>query len=159
MFFQKNISAWFVKAILQRYWRLRRPATLGAQGIILNAQNEILLIRHTYRPGWHFPGGGVEFNETCEQALNREVLEETGVIIEQTPQLHGIFANFSSFPGDHIAVYIIQHWHQLNIPKPNVEIAEQDFFAYDNLPVGISYGTRARLAEIFDKVPRSSVWC
>ncbi|HET7302528.1 MAG TPA: NUDIX hydrolase [Candidatus Saccharimonadales bacterium] len=34
-----------------------------------------------YPDCWHIPGGGVETDETKEQALQREILEETGIDI------------------------------------------------------------------------------
>lgn len=48
-----------------------------ASGVILK-DNEVLLI-HRIREGkeyWVLPGGGVEKNETAEEALNREMSEE-----------------------------------------------------------------------------------
>ena len=147
-----------ISRVLQRYWRLSRGLTLGAQGAVVDAQDRVLLIRHGYRPGWHFPGGGVEKNESLELALRRELVEEAGVEIEGTPQLFGVYANFQAFPNDHIALYVVRQWRQPAIPKPNTEIAEQGFFALDALPEGITRATRARLAELFEGVSKAHTW-
>ncbi len=148
----------FYLKVLMPYWRLTRGMTLGAQGVILDSRNRVLLIRHGYRPGWHFPGGGVEWNETAEMALAREVLEETGVVIEERPRLHGLFANLRASPSDHVAVFIVQEWRQPSIPRPNHEVAEQRFFPLHELPPNTSRGAQRRLAEIFDGAPISPLW-
>lgn len=144
--------------VLMPYWRLTRGMTLGAQGVILDDADRVLLIRHGYRPGWHFPGGGIEWNETAETALAREVLEETGVVIEGRPRLHGLFANLHASPSDHVAVFIVREWRQPSIPPANHEIAEQRFFSLSELPEDVSKGARRRLAEIFDGEPLSPLW-
>ena len=46
------------------YFRLARPMTLGVRAAVLDAQDSVLLVRHSYTPGWHMPGGGVEPGET-----------------------------------------------------------------------------------------------
>ena len=44
--------------------------TFGVRGVIHDAgNNAVFLVRHTYVPGWHFPGGGVEAGETALESL------------------------------------------------------------------------------------------
>lgn len=132
--------------------------TFGAQGILVDEASRVLLIRHGYRPGWHFPGGGVEHGEKVEDALAREVLEETGAILTGPPQLFGIYSHFDIFPGDHIALFLVRQWRRGVIPEPNAEIAECRFFALDELPNGLSPGTSRRIKEVFGNAEQSSAW-
>ena len=147
-----------IKRILFPYWRLRRGMTLGAQGIVIRDGRDVLLIRHGYRPGWHFPGGGVEWNETLLTALAREVREETGVIVRGEPRLHGIFANFHTAPCDHVAVYLVEDWEQPSVPSPSMEIREQAFFPLSDLPIDIVGGAQRRIAELFQGHPIAPHW-
>ncbi len=143
---------------LRPWWRLTRGLTLGAQGVVLTRENKVLLVRHGYRPGWFFPGGGVERHETLQDALLREVEEETCVVPTGPAEFHGLFANIERFPGDHIAVFVVRQWQRDSIPKPNAEIAEQDFFDPGALPTATDSGTRRRLAEILDGQPPARHW-
>jgi ADP-ribose pyrophosphatase YjhB (NUDIX family) len=147
-----------VAMVLQRYWRLTRSLTMGVQGVVLDDADRVLLIRHGYRPGWHFPGGGVEKGETVPDALSRELQEEAGIALPSPPQLFGIYAHFDVFPGDHIALFVVRDWRQERVPKPNAEIRDQRFFASTNLPQDTSDGTRRRLAEVLGGAPRSDRW-
>ena len=142
----------------QSYWRMSRPLTLGAQGCVVDPDGRILLIRHTYRPGWHFPGGGVEKNETVETALARELKEEAGVELIGRPRLIGIYANFRYFPSDHIALFLVEQWRQPVPPKPNWEIRDHGFFAVEQLPEDTHPATRARIAEIRSAGVLSELW-
>lgn len=143
---------------LRPWWRLTRGLTIGAQGVVVDERSGVLLVRHRYRPGWFFPGGGVERLETIEAALARELREETGVLIRAPATLHGIFSNGENFPGDHIALFTVRDWDQLDPPAPNMEIAEHGFFALQDLPRETDAGTRRRLAEIFDGADLSEKW-
>jgi ADP-ribose pyrophosphatase YjhB (NUDIX family) len=136
---------------------LTRPVTLGVRAIVVD-DDRVLLVRHSYVSGWHFPGGGVEAGETCVEALEREVREEAMVAIDGPPVLHGVFLNTKSSRRDHVAVYLVRAFRILGDRAPDWEIEEARFFPRSALPEGTTAATRARLAEIFDSAPLSGRW-
>lgn len=143
---------------LQRYWRMTRAVTLGAQVMVIDADRRVLLVRHGYRPGWHFPGGGVDRGESLIDAAARELREETGVLAREPLALFGIYTNFAAFPGDHVAVFSLMQFERGPVPKPSAEIAEQGYFPIDAPPAGTSPGTCARLAEWDGRRQRTAAW-
>ena len=57
-------------------------------GAVIVEDGKVLLIRRRYEPlkgHWSLPGGMVEVGETLEAALAREMLEETGLVVDVGP--------------------------------------------------------------------------
>ena len=146
------------RRLLQPVWRFQRGLTLGAQGVVVGDDGRVLLVRHTYKPGWCFPGGGVEKGETVATALARELQEECGVVIDQPPELFGVYSNMRNFPGDHVVLFVVRHWYRTHIPAPNAEIEAQDWFAVSPVPDGCAPATARRLTEVFGAAHRDELW-
>jgi 8-oxo-dGTP pyrophosphatase MutT (NUDIX family) len=127
---------------------VRRRMVIGAR-LVLVEEGRFLLIRHTYMPGWHFPGGGVEPGETAGEAARREGLEETGYEAGDSLRLHGFFLNANPATNrDHVAVYVATGFRQVRAFQRDAEIAEIGWFSADALPDGVEPGTARRIAEI-----------
>ncbi|WP_102691615.1 NUDIX hydrolase [Rummeliibacillus pycnus] len=62
----------------------------GSVVLILNKQNEILLQKR-HDGGWGLPGGLMELGESLEDVARREVLEKTGLVINEL-HLLGVFS-------------------------------------------------------------------
>lgn len=137
---------------------LRRPMTLGVRAVVLDGAGRVLLVRHGYVVGWHFPGGGVDPGETCEAAMARELREEACVEVEGPAKLHGIFFNGRISRRDHVAVYVVDKFRVTGVRAPDYEIQEARFFSLSDLPEGVTRGTQERLAEIGQGRAASGWW-
>ncbi|MGJ0452621.1 MAG: NUDIX domain-containing protein [Methylocystis sp.] len=138
--------------------RFQRPMTLGVRGLVLDARNRVLLVRHTYVDGFYLPGGGVESGETLVEALERELSEEANVLLDAPPELFGMYFNRRFSMRDHVALYVVRAFRLTQPRPPDREIAEADFFALDALPADTTAGTRARLSEALQNTPVSPYW-
>jgi ADP-ribose pyrophosphatase YjhB (NUDIX family) len=138
---------------------IRRPMTLGVRAVIhARDRNAVFLIRHTYVPGWHLPGGGVEIGETADAALEREVREECDVALTGPAALKSVHLNRQSSRRDHVLLYLATEFRVVAEKRPDREIAEARFFALGDMPENTTPATRRRLAELFDGAVVSKYW-
>ena len=56
--------------------------TIRARGLIINANDEILMCYSKGLSHYEFPGGHLENNETLTDGLKREIYEETGIKLD-----------------------------------------------------------------------------
>lgn len=145
---------WRTRAYLFAMGLIRRM-TFGTRILMVDG-DRVFLVRHTYVPGWHFPGGGVEPGESAEDNARRETLEETGHVIDGALELFGFYYNDRATDRDHVILYITRSATGTFVP--NSEIAEGRWYAIDALPDEASDPTRRRIDEVFHGVPRSDRW-
>ena len=147
-----------LRRVFHLYWRFARGMTLGVRGVVLDADNRIFLVKHSYVSGWHLPGGGVEVGESFRGALARELMEEGRIELTAEPGLHGVFFNSYASRRDHVAVYVVRHFRQDRPPEPNREIVACGFFGAGALPPGTTEGTRSRIAEVLENREIIATW-
>ncbi|MBD6955253.1 MAG: NUDIX domain-containing protein [Thermoplasmata archaeon] len=109
--------------------------SLTVDGII-NEGKSILLIkrgRDPFRGLYALPGGFVEYGETVESAIEREILEETGLSVK-IRRILGIYSSPDRDPRGHTVsiVYILERTG--GTPKAGDDAEELKFFDLDNLP-------------------------
>ena len=147
-----------LRRFFHAYFLLHRGMTLGVRAVVLDAEDRVFLVKHSYVSGWYLPGGGVDIGETMEQAMRRELKEEGDIDLTGEAVLHGIFLNSHVSRRDHVAVYVVRHFRQDRLPEPNREIIECDFFDAAALPEGTTSGTRLRISEVLDGKPVTATW-
>jgi 8-oxo-dGTP pyrophosphatase MutT (NUDIX family) len=147
-----------IRWVFHFYWRLVRSMTLGVRAVVLDADNKVFLVKHSYVPGWYLPGGGVEVGESFLESLRRELVEEGRIELVGEPVLHGVFFNNHVSPRDHVAVYVVRHFRQDRLPEPNREIVACGFFDPAALPADTTPGTRLRIAEVLDGKLLTVTW-
>jgi ADP-ribose pyrophosphatase YjhB (NUDIX family) len=140
------------------YWRFSRGLTLGVRALVIDGDNRVFLVKHTYVRGWHLPGGGVEPGENLHTALTRELSEEGNIEMLGPPVLLGLFFNPRDSRRDHVALFLVREFRRGAAPKPNAEIVDGRFFSLDALPDDTSPATRARIAEHCRGVPAAESW-
>ena len=140
------------------YLFLFRPVLFGVR-VLLVKEGRVLLVRHTYRSGWHMPGGGIKRGETVETAARREVREETGAEMGKV-KLAGIFSNLGSRSSGHDILFSCEEF--IVTGKPDHEIAEARSFALEELPADVPHSQRRKIEEylrgVISSNPISGRW-
>ena len=138
--------------------RFSRGMTLGVRALLLK-DGEVVLVKHSYVPGWYLPGGGVEAGESLLEALARETEEEADVRLTGPAQLFGIYRNGRLDRRDHVALFVCRDWDALGTGRvPNLEITALGRFPPDALPEEATDATRARIREVLAGEPPSVDW-
>lgn len=104
---------------------------VGVTGIIFNDKKEILLFKHTYRShAWSLPGGYLKSGEHPREALEREIKEESGLVVSIDESL--------KTRTDRDSARLDMCYTGILIGgdfTPTHEVSEYGFFTQDKLPL------------------------
>ncbi len=121
-------------------WLLNTKFLVGVVGVIFDDRGRVLLVHHTYRQRypWGLPGGWVDGTERVEEALARELREETSFTVEVIEILYA----GSGHPRPQLDLYFLCDYHAGEF-RPNAEIDALRFFALAELPARLLPHQRA----------------
>ena len=132
-----------IKIILLKIWRvfpswmqalasriIRPLFQVFSVAVIFNAEKKILIVKTTYNRfhPWGLPGGSLEYGETAEESLLREMQEETNLSIEIERFL---FVN--TWAPDRVGLYYLCRITGGEF-QPSDEVSEMGYFSPDDLP-------------------------
>jgi 8-oxo-dGTP pyrophosphatase MutT (NUDIX family) len=145
---------------LQPLWvwfrALLLPVNLGVRALAEDKDGRVLLVRHSYVAGWHFPGGGVGRGEHPADAALRELREETGLTKSGPPEFVGLFARRIWWT---VMIVVLYRFRDVEIAfEPNFEVREAMFTRPEELPPDAVRGVHRRIAEMYRGEPVSKEW-
>lgn len=108
---------------------------LTVDGVIISNE-KLLLIRRgrpPFRDTWALPGGFVEYGETVETAVQREVMEETG-LTTSVRRLVGVYSAPDRDPRGHTVSVAFLLTVESGSPRGGDDAAEARWFSLDDLP-------------------------
>lgn len=112
-----------------------RPLVEVAVGVLMQSDGSFLLtsrpLGKPYAGYWEFPGGKVEAGETIEEALRRELSEELGVTM-------GKALAWKVEVVDYPHALVRLHFFKVTQWSGELQMREQQSFAWSGLPVGVS---------------------
>jgi 8-oxo-dGTP diphosphatase len=119
---------------------LRRPV-VGVVALATTHDGRVVLIRRTDTDQWALPGGTVEWGETLQTCIRRELAEEAGVEVIATGELLGVYSRPDRDFRFHAVTAVVRArvTEPLRRPSNPVEISEVRLFSVGELPQALSH--------------------
>jgi len=132
-------------------WLAQPRFAVTAGAVLTDERGRVLLLRHTLRKGsgWGVPGGFLRTGEQPDEAIRRELREETGIELERVElafvrtlrsvrQVEVVFRG--SLPSESVAR-----------ARESFEVDRAEWFARDALPADLSESQRRVISRALDE--------
>jgi 8-oxo-dGTP pyrophosphatase MutT (NUDIX family) len=120
-----NLQLFFMRRVNDQF-------LVGVTGIFFDEDKRVLLVKHSYRGNgaWSLPGGYAKAGEHPKEAIEREVKEETGLIVSADEKLK-IRTDRDSARLDitYVGVFLG------GVFVPSKEVTAAKLFKFEDLPV------------------------
>jgi 8-oxo-dGTP diphosphatase len=124
--------------------------SVSVAGIVVRGDDHVLVIKRKDNGHWQPPGGVLELDESFEDGVRREVLEETGVTIT-VERLTGVYKNLT-----HGVVALVFRCRPLHgDPHPTAEATEVGWMSKQQVQLSMSPAFAVRVLDAFDAKVRS----
>lgn len=148
-----------IKQLIGKIWRktpaalrlrlirsTQRKFTVSVGAVVTNEKGQVLLLDHVFRPGsgWGIPGGFIEHGEQIDEAIKRELLEETGLELKNVKIYH------TKTRGRHIE-FLVRATGKGTAEVKSIEIKQLDWFDLDKLPEKMSKVQKEIIREVLSK--------
>lgn len=124
--------------------------SVSVAGIVTNAEGRVLVIQRHDNGHWEAPGGILEQDETFEQGVRREVLEETGVQVS-VHRLTGVYKNMNRG----IVALVYRCSIEAGHPRTSSETTSVRWVDRDQIDVLVSPAYAARIHDAFNPTTAS----
>jgi 8-oxo-dGTP diphosphatase len=115
---------------------------------VVAPDGRMLVVRRRDNGQWEPPGGVLELEETIEDGLRREVLEETGLLVEPVA-LTGVYKNMAR----HIVALVFRATVVEGVPRPTDETTDIRWMTPDEVREQLDEAFAVRLIEAVDGHP------
>lgn len=131
----------------------RKKPSITIDAIILNDKREVLLIKRKNEPFkgfWALPGGFVDYGEKVEDAVIREVKEETGLDVEIV-RLFNVFSHPQRDPRGHTISIVYYCKVKGGVLKGGDDAKEAKWLQF-NQDLNLAFDHNKILREFFEKL-------
>ena len=130
-------------------WLTSARFTVTAGAAVVDESGRVLLLKHVFRDGsgWGMPGGFIERGEQPEEALRRQVREETGLELDEVE----IVLARTVPRAKQIELIYRCRANGRAVEAQSLEISRTGWFRLDALPAGLTKSQRWLIERVLEK--------